>query len=85
MFSQPFAAALCVLLLAQARAADPEKDKAEQLVTKPARVIEFSTSEATWMSVDVSPDGDTLVADLLGDIYTLPSTGGEMKIGRAHV
>ena len=34
-----------------------------------ARSIEFETSEGTWMSVDVSPDGRTLVFDLLGDIY----------------
>ncbi len=29
------------------------------------------------MSVDVSPDGETLVFDLLGDIYQLPINGGE--------
>jgi Tol biopolymer transport system component/imidazolonepropionase-like amidohydrolase len=44
-----------------------------------ARKISFETSEGTWMSVDVSPDGNTLVFDLLGDIYTLPVTGGTAK------
>ena len=29
------------------------------------------------MSVDVSPDGQTLVFDLLGDIYTMPIAGGK--------
>ncbi len=29
----------------------------------------------TWMSVDVSPDGSTIVFDLLGDIYTMPIAG----------
>jgi Tol biopolymer transport system component len=29
------------------------------------------------MSIDVSPDGQTLVFDLLGDIYTMPAAGGK--------
>jgi imidazolonepropionase-like amidohydrolase/Tol biopolymer transport system component len=33
--------------------------------------------QGTWMNVDISPDGETLVFDLLGDIYTLPIEGGE--------
>lgn len=41
-----------------------------------AREIAFDTDEGTWMSVDVSPDGKTLVFDLLGDIYALPIEGG---------
>jgi imidazolonepropionase-like amidohydrolase/Tol biopolymer transport system component len=31
------------------------------------------------MSVDVSPDGETIAFDLLGDIYVLPIAGGEAK------
>ncbi len=42
----------------------------------PSREVAFETSEGTWMSVDVSPDGKTLVFDLLGDLYTLPIGGG---------
>ncbi|KFE68481.1 tolB protein precursor protein [Hyalangium minutum] len=39
----------------------------------------IDVTEGTWMSVDVSPRGDELVFDLLGDIYTLPISGGEAK------
>ena len=42
----------------------------------PTRPLKFTTDEGTWMSVDVAPDGRTLVFDLLGDLYTLPITGG---------
>jgi imidazolonepropionase-like amidohydrolase/Tol biopolymer transport system component len=41
--------------------------------------IEFTTREGTWMDLDISPDGKTIVFDLLGDIYTLPIAGGEAK------
>ncbi len=48
----------------------------EGLPLKTAETLEFETDEVTWMSVDVSPDGSTVVFDLLGDIYTLPTAGG---------
>lgn len=43
------------------------------------RVAAIDTDEGTWMNVDVSPDGATLVFDLLGDIYLLPIAGGEAR------
>jgi len=38
--------------------------------------VEFTTDEATWLSVDVSPAGSLLVFSILGDLYTLPIEGG---------
>lgn len=40
------------------------------------RKSEFTATKGTWMSLDVSPDGQTIVFDLLGDIYTMPIGGG---------
>ena len=51
-------------------------------VNKPpgvARTITLDTRTGTWMSVDVSPDGKSLVFDLLGDLYLLPMAGGDAK------
>ena len=55
------------------------KSDTTALPLKPARVIEIETDEGTWMSVDVSPDGKTVVFDLLGDIYVVPIEGGKAK------
>lgn len=47
------------------------------LPMKPERQIKFNTTEGTWMSVDVSPDGKLIAFDLMGDIYTMPIIGGK--------
>lgn len=43
----------------------------------PTESLEFTTDEGTWMNLDVSPDGQHIVFDLLGNIYIMPVTGGE--------
>src|SRR5262249_12212383 len=58
---------------------DKKDEKKEELILKPEAKVSFTTDEGTWMSLDVSPDGQTIVFDLLGDIYTLPIAGGEAK------
>ncbi len=54
-----------------------KEKKKEGLPLKPERTIEFTTDEGTWLSLDVSPDGKTIIFELLGDLYTLPIEGGE--------
>jgi imidazolonepropionase-like amidohydrolase/Tol biopolymer transport system component len=44
--------------------------------------IEYTTDEGTWMSLDVSPDGKEIIFDMMGDIYSMPMTGGNAKVLR---
>jgi len=62
---------------------DDKKEKKEEkkgLPLKSDRKVTFTTDEGTWLSLDVSPDGKTIVFELLGDIYTLPMEGGKAKL-----
>lgn len=44
-----------------------------------SRTLKFTTDEGSWISLDLSPNGQTIVFDLLGDLYTLPVAGGTAK------
>ncbi len=48
----------------------------------PSRDVSFTVTEGTWMNLDVSPDGREIIFDLLGDIYSIPVTGGQAKVLR---
>ena len=41
--------------------------------------IRYTVSESTWTNLDVSPDGQRIAFDLLGDLYELPIAGGQAK------
>ena len=58
---------------------EPQADSSratEGLVLKTSETLTFTTDEVTWPSLDVSPDGRTILFDVLGDLYTLPIDGG---------
>jgi Tol biopolymer transport system component len=50
--------------------------KFKDLPLESGRIIKFNTNEGTWLSLDISPDGKTIVFDMLGDLYTIPFSGG---------
>jgi Tol biopolymer transport system component len=64
-----------VCLIAQ----DKKPERKPGLPLKPERKIEFSVDEGTWLSLSLSPDGKTVLFDVLGDFYTVPIEGGEAK------
>ena len=60
----------------------PEADKPKWDVNNPpgpSHDVTLNVTEGTWMSLDVSPDGQEIVFDLLGDIYVMPIAGGEAR------
>jgi imidazolonepropionase-like amidohydrolase/Tol biopolymer transport system component len=73
----PFLLSLLLTLAAGGQAV--AQQAADHLPIRPARTISFETNEGTFMNVDLSPDGRTIVFDLLGDIYTVPVSGGATR------
>ncbi|MBX6363740.1 MAG: PD40 domain-containing protein [Gemmatimonadetes bacterium] len=76
--------ALLLALAASPLAAQERADTARSrwdvtLARGKTREIDFTTSEGTWMAVDISPDGQWIVFDLLGHIYRIPATGGKAE------
>ncbi|MFN1836224.1 amidohydrolase family protein [Balneola sp. MJW-20] len=62
---------------AEAESDSTEKEKLNELPLEPGREFSFDLTEGSWISLDVSPDGSTIVFDFLGDLYTMPMEGGE--------
>lgn len=52
------------------------KASTDALPLVPIRHIQFDTDEGTWVSLDVSPDGRSIVFELLGDLYRMDIRGG---------
>ena len=65
--------------LAQEPPAADEDDDApenENLPLPVDRTVSIDMTEGSWISLDVSPDGETIVFDFLGDLFTIPFEGG---------
>ena len=61
----------------QVWAEESEKEDDKGLPLETERTIEFETDEGTWISLDLSPNGETVIFELLGDIYTVDADGGD--------
>ncbi|RMF15812.1 MAG: amidohydrolase, partial [Alphaproteobacteria bacterium] len=70
-----------VLFAAQAAATEEKASAAWDVKDPPGpkAQVRIDTTRGTWISLDISPDGRTIVFDLLGDIYAMPIAGGEAK------
>ncbi|MEE4451619.1 amidohydrolase family protein [Novosphingobium resinovorum] len=73
------ALALALTTLAPAASAETQTSLGGGLSLKPARTLAFDAHEGTWMQPDLSPDGRTILFDLLGDIYALDVAGGTAR------
>nr|WP_294813305.1 amidohydrolase family protein [uncultured Sphingomonas sp.] len=66
----------CLFLALAAACLAVSSAGAQELPLQPSRTLVFTAREATWMQLDLSPDGRTILFDLLGDIYALDAAGG---------
>ena len=61
--------------------ADQKKDQKKEWDVlwpdAPSKEVDIETTQGTWMSVDISPDGQWIIFDLLGDLYRIPFEGGD--------
>ena len=89
LFSLPrfvlFSCALCCLHVLTAVAADGDGNRDDTWNVDephgPTWKQQIDVTEGTWVNLDVSPDGQSIVFDLLGDIYLMPIEGADGSQG----
>jgi imidazolonepropionase-like amidohydrolase/Tol biopolymer transport system component len=72
---------ICFLSTAQSNKWDVSNPPGDWNYTE----LKFTTDEGTWMNLDVSPDGNEIVFDMLGDIYIMEINGGKAKALRTGI
>ena len=70
-----FVAAL--LTPAGAFAQEPGDNAKSPLPLPPDRTLAIDMTVGSWISLDISPDGRTIVFDHLGNLFTVPIAGGD--------
>ncbi len=81
----------CLVALTQSVISADPKEKAESkseawnIESPPGESFQrkIEVDEGTWLSLDVSPDGQEIVFDLLGDIYSMPISGADGSDGHS--
>ncbi len=72
---------IAALSLAAPASAQDKADKPKWDVNAPPgatiKQVPINVDEGSWIDVDVSPDGGSITFSLLGDIYTMPISGGQ--------
>ncbi|XOV78464.1 MAG: amidohydrolase family protein [Aestuariibacter sp.] len=65
-------------IYAQEDSAITDENKEWDVLNPPfeLKTLAIETDEVTWSSLDVTPDGKTIVFDMLGDLYQVPMAGG---------
>ncbi len=79
------AAISMLLVLAPIAGAQQPDDSSKEKAPKwdvlnppfPLTTLNIDTDETTWSSLDVTPDGEKFVFDMLGDIYVVDIAGGD--------
>ncbi len=62
---------------ANADSTEIKLDEKADLPLTPERWLQYTADEGSWISLDVNSDGGTIVFDFLGDLYTMPVSGGK--------
>ena len=61
---------------AQEAGGEDAKEEDDGLPLEAGRTLAVDMTVGSWISLDVSPDGGTIVFDHLGDLFTVPIGGG---------